>query len=159
MSESRTPTGPDLGAGIAAGSLIDGGMIAGHVGDEDILLVRRGDEMFAVGAYCTHYHGSLADGLVVGDTVRCPLHHACFNLRTGAVLRAPALDPIACYRVERLGDTVFVREKVGSSAPAAPRQGAGLRRDRRRRRGGTCRGRDVATRRVHRLDHDDQRRR
>ena len=120
MSESRTPTGPDLGAGIAAGSLSDGGMIAGHVGDEDILLVRRGDEMFAVGAYCTHYHGSLADGLVVGDTVRCPLHHACFNLRTGAVLRAPALDPIACYRVERQGDTVFVREKMGSPAPAAP---------------------------------------
>ena len=148
MSESRTPTGPDLGAGIAAGSLSDGGMIAGHVGDEDILLVRRGDEMFAVGAYCTHYHGSLADGLVVGDTVRCPLHHACFNLRTGAVLRAPALDPIACYRVERQGDTVFVREKMGSPAPAAPAGapasvvivgGGG---------GGACRGRDVAPRRA-----------
>jgi nitrite reductase/ring-hydroxylating ferredoxin subunit len=108
---ARTPT-PDLSGGVAADSVPDGGTLLGHVGEDDVLLVRQGDRVFAVGAYCTHYHGRLADGLVVGDTVRCPLHHACFSLQTGDAVRAPALDPIACWRVERHGDTVSVREKL-----------------------------------------------
>jgi NADPH-dependent 2,4-dienoyl-CoA reductase/sulfur reductase-like enzyme/nitrite reductase/ring-hydroxylating ferredoxin subunit len=106
----------DLKAGVPLRELPDGTMLVGEVEGEDALLVRRGDEFFAVGAYCTHYHGPLADGLVAGDTVRCPWHHACFNLLTGEALRAPALDPIACWRVERVGDRVFVRERVAVAA-------------------------------------------
>ena len=103
----------DFTRGVAFSEIPDGtGPLTGNVGEEEAILVRRGDNLFAVGAYCTHYHGALADGLVVGDTVRCPLHHACFDLRTGKVLRAPALDPIPCWRVERIGETVFVREKL-----------------------------------------------
>jgi NADPH-dependent 2,4-dienoyl-CoA reductase/sulfur reductase-like enzyme/nitrite reductase/ring-hydroxylating ferredoxin subunit len=94
-------------------------MIVGQVGTEDVILARRGDDLFAVGAECTHYHGPLSEGLIVGDTLRCPWHHACFSLRTGEALRAPALDPIACWRVERSGDTVFVREKM-AEADAKP---------------------------------------
>ena len=107
----------DLKAGVPLRELPDGAMLVGQVDGDDALLVRRGDEFFAVGAHCTHYQGPLADGLVAADTVRCPWHHACFNLRTGEALRAPALDPIACWRVERAGDTVFVRERV--AAPSA----------------------------------------
>ena len=103
-------------------------MVSGRVDTEDVILVRRGDELFAVGAYCTHYHGPLADGLIVGDTVRCPWHHACFSLRTGEALRAPALDPIACWRVERVGDTVFVREKLAEPAPKRAARHAGADR-------------------------------
>jgi 3-phenylpropionate/trans-cinnamate dioxygenase ferredoxin reductase subunit len=95
-------------------------MVAGRVGEDDVLLVRRGDAFFAVGAHCTHYKGPLADGLVVGDTVRCPWHHACFSLRTGEAVRTPAFDPIGCWRVERQGDTVFVREKLPEPKPATP---------------------------------------
>jgi NADPH-dependent 2,4-dienoyl-CoA reductase/sulfur reductase-like enzyme/nitrite reductase/ring-hydroxylating ferredoxin subunit len=103
---------PDLKKGIPLASIPDGGKLLGTVGDEEVLLVRRGAELFAVGAHCTHYQGPLAEGLVVDDEVRCPWHHACFSLRTGEALRAPALDPIQCWRVERVGDNVVVKEKA-----------------------------------------------
>lgn len=117
MSDESTP---DLSAGVPLAQVPDGGLVTGRVGDEDVLLVRRGDAIAAVGAHCTHYHGPLADGLVVGDTIRCPWHHACFSLKTGEALGAPALDPIACWHVERQGDLVLVREKRPAPAPRTP---------------------------------------
>jgi NADPH-dependent 2,4-dienoyl-CoA reductase/sulfur reductase-like enzyme/nitrite reductase/ring-hydroxylating ferredoxin subunit len=110
---------PDLKVGFPFDKLKDGGMILGQVDGEDVILARRGDELFAVGAACTHYHGPLAEGLLVDETVRCPWHHACFSLRTGEALRAPALDPIACWRVERIGDKAYVREKFTEVHPKA----------------------------------------
>ena len=102
MSDGETPlSGPNLAQGIPLSILADGAMLVGHAGGEAVLLARRGDEVFAVGAACSHYSGPLAEGLLAGDTVRCPWHHACFSLRTGAALRAPALNPIPCWRVEQ----------------------------------------------------------
>jgi NADPH-dependent 2,4-dienoyl-CoA reductase/sulfur reductase-like enzyme/nitrite reductase/ring-hydroxylating ferredoxin subunit len=118
MSETRERAALDLSQGVAASALSDGGMILGRVGDEEVVLARSGTELFAIRAHCSHYRGPLVDGLIVGDTVRCPWHHACFSLRTGEALRAPALDPIACWRVERDGDRIFVREKLPPSTPA-----------------------------------------
>ena len=121
MSDPKKKATADFSKGVSAAGLDDGGMMLGHVGDKDVVLVRSGSELFAVGANCTHYRGPLAEGLVVGDTIRCPLHHACFSLRTGEALRAPALDPIACWRVEREGDRIFVREKMQTAAASSPR--------------------------------------
>jgi len=104
--------GLDFGNGIAIDGLPEGGMIQGKLGDEEIILARRGDEVFAVGAKCSHYGGPLAQGLFVGNELRCPWHHACFDLRTGEALRAPAFDPVACWRVERVGSRLFVREQL-----------------------------------------------
>ena len=115
----------DLTAGVRFDSVPEGGTLAGHVGEDEIVLVRRADRVFAIGAHCTHYRGPLADGLVVDSTIRCPLHHACFDLATGEALRAPALDPVACWRVERQGDRVFVREKL--PPPSAKTVAAGAR--------------------------------
>src|SRR5207342_3136066 len=118
MSQDHTkPSGPDLAEGIALAELTDGGKLIGHVGDEEVLLVRRGKEVFAVGALCTHYHGPLIDGLIVGDTVRCPWHHACFDLRTGEALRAPALSPVDTWSVEQRDGKIFVREKLAQPKP------------------------------------------
>src|SRR5829696_4124844 len=99
MSGPAEISGPDFAAGIAATDVPDGGMIAGHSGGEAVLLARRGDELFAVGATCTHYGAPLAEGMVVGETVRCPWHHACFNLRSGAVVNAPAFRPLDVWLV------------------------------------------------------------
>ncbi|HLN08763.1 MAG TPA: Rieske 2Fe-2S domain-containing protein, partial [Xanthobacteraceae bacterium] len=104
-------SGPDLAQGIAGSDLADGAGLVGHVGDEQVLLVRRGAAVLAVAAQCTHYHGPLVEGLLVDGTVRCPWHHACFDLRTGEALHAPEFDPLACWSVEQRDGRIFVREK------------------------------------------------
>jgi 3-phenylpropionate/trans-cinnamate dioxygenase ferredoxin reductase subunit len=116
---------PDLAAGVTVDRIPEGGMIHGNVGGENVVLARQGAEFFAVGATCTHYGGPLGRGLVVDETIRCPLHHACFSLRSGEVLRGPAFDPIPHWRVERVGDTVFVRERL--AAPMRRPQSASIR--------------------------------
>jgi apoptosis-inducing factor 3 len=124
MADAQTPAGgPDLTLGVDFASLKDGEPLPGHVGDEAVILVRRGEEAFAIGAQCTHYGGPLAEGLVVGDTVRCPWHHAAFCLRTGAPVRAPALNPVDCWAVERDGGRVRVTAK--REAFVAPKLSAG----------------------------------
>ena len=113
MSESQSgPTGPDLTLGVAVDSLGDGQMIGGHVGDDGVLLARRGDDFFAIGATCSHYNGPLAEGLLVDDTVRCPWHHACFSLRTGEALHAPAISSLACWTTEVRSDRVYVKDRT-----------------------------------------------
>jgi apoptosis-inducing factor 3 len=108
MGGSSELSGPDFVQGIASADLRDGEMLLGHAEGEAVLLAKRGGEVFAVGATCTHYSGPLAEGLMVGDTVRCPWHHACFSLRTGEAVSAPALNPIACWDVEKRDERLFV---------------------------------------------------
>ena len=113
MSEENTKlAGPDFAEGVPIADLAEGGMILGQVSGEAVLLARSGGALFAVGAECTHYHGPLAEGALVADTVRCPWHHACFSLRTGEAVRAPALSPVACWRVEEHDGRIYVREKL-----------------------------------------------
>ena len=127
MTQPSQSDKPDLRNGIADGDLADGAMLVGQVGDEQVLLARRGREVFAIGATCTHYGGPLGEGLMVADTVRCPRHHACFSLRTGAALAAPALTAISCWRVEHRDGHIFVRERVTDEPrmAAIPRPTAG----------------------------------
>ena len=110
-AEQTVSVGPDLAQGIALAELPDGAKLAGHVGQDPILLVCRGADIFAIGAQCTHYNGPLAEGLIVDDTVRCPWHHACFDLRTGEALHAPAFSSVDTWRVEQRDGKIFVREK------------------------------------------------
>ncbi|MEO8580058.1 MAG: FAD-dependent oxidoreductase [Gemmatimonadales bacterium] len=124
MSDDRAPRdGPDLAQGVPVDSLSDGAMLAGHVGADAVLLVHSGDEYFATGAACTHYGAPLSKGIIVGDTVRCPWHHACFSLRTGEALRAPALSPIAHWEAERRDGMVYVTRKHDVPDGATPHPG------------------------------------
>lgn len=115
--------GPDLGSGIALSDLAEGTTLVGHAHGEPVLLARSGGEIFAIGNKCTHYGGPLSDGLVSGDTVRCPWHHACFSLRTGEALRAPALAPVACFEVEQRGEKLFVLGKRSGKGRREPTAG------------------------------------
>jgi len=117
--ENKNPTGPDFTNGVPNSDLAEGGMMLGHAGGEAVLLARSGGALFAIGAECTHYHGPLAEGVLVADTVRCPWHHACFSLRTGEALRAPALNPITCWRVEQRDGSIYVRDKLEPTERAA----------------------------------------
>src|SRR3954464_2580767 len=110
MAEANTPAGPDLAQGVSS-SEFTGETLLGHVGDQDVLLVRAGGDIFAIDAHCSHYHGPLADGLVVGKSIRCPWHHACFDLRSGEATGAPALSPLAVWQAEHDGDRIVVRQK------------------------------------------------
>jgi NADPH-dependent 2,4-dienoyl-CoA reductase/sulfur reductase-like enzyme/nitrite reductase/ring-hydroxylating ferredoxin subunit len=113
MAEDETKSrGPDFTKGIALASLPEDGMLVGHVAEEDVLLVRSKADIFALSPHCTHYHGPLAEGLVVGGTIRCPWHHACFDLASGEALHAPAFDPLACWKVEQMDGKVYVRGKM-----------------------------------------------
>jgi NADPH-dependent 2,4-dienoyl-CoA reductase/sulfur reductase-like enzyme/nitrite reductase/ring-hydroxylating ferredoxin subunit len=114
--QQSPPAGPDLAQGVAL-SEFSGATLLGHVGGDEILLVRSGSEIFAIDAHCSHYHGPLADGLVDGESIRCPWHHACFDLRTGEAARAPALTPLSVWKVEREGDRIFVRQKREQPKP------------------------------------------
>ena len=118
MADSgKKPSGPDLAQGIPASDLREGAMLTGHVGDDEVLLVRQGGTALAIAAHCTHYHGPLADGLVVGNTIRCPWHHACFDLKTGEALAAPALSPLTCWQAEERDGRIVVKGKKAQPAP------------------------------------------
>src|SRR5437660_9917060 len=123
MAETPETNKPYFRNGFPIRDLLDGSMILGQADGEELVLGRRGDEFFAIGAHCTHYGGPIGEGLIVGDTVRCPWHHACFSLRNGEALRAPALDPVPCWRIERLGDKIFVREKLPPPTPKRATEG------------------------------------
>jgi len=115
-ADQNGSNGPDLAQGIALVELADGAKLVGHVGEELVLLARRGAEVFAIGAHCSHYHAPLIDGLIVDDTIRCPWHHACFDLRTGEALRAPAFGPLAAWSVEQRDGKIFVQGRKGPEA-------------------------------------------
>jgi len=123
----QSPEVPDFARGVPMDSLADGIPFGGHVDGEAVILVRRGRDVCAIGATCSHYGGPLAEGLVVEDTIRCPWHHACFSLRTGEALRAPALSPVATYNVGLRDGSVVVsgkRDRPGSVRPRAQRGSA-----------------------------------
>ncbi|MEX2126076.1 MAG: FAD-dependent oxidoreductase [Woeseia sp.] len=122
MGGKRGPVGPDLTAGVALADVPEGGMLGGHVGDANVLVAQREGRLLAVSAKCTHYGGPLDKGLIVGGTVRCPWHHARFDLDTGEAVGAPALNAVSCWRVEVENDKLYVRKRA--APPAAHRRPA-----------------------------------
>src|SRR5438552_417341 len=113
--------GPDLDNGCKIDQVADGEMLLGHAFGEQVLVARRGDELFAIGATCTHYGGPLAKGLLVDCTVHCPWHHARFDLRTGEAIAAPALNNVACYKIDKREAQFFVTSKIDEKPVRKPK--------------------------------------
>ena len=121
MAESSTELeGPDFEKGCSVKEVAEGEMLLGHAFGEQVLVARRGDELFAIGATCTHYGGPLWKGLMVGHTVHCPWHHACFDLRTGEAIAAPALNNNSCWKVEQRDNQFFVTGKIDKQVKRTP---------------------------------------
>lgn len=104
-------TGPDLEKGIEVSSISPGQLIAGHAFGEPVLLVHVEPNWFAVGAKCTHYGAPLDQGVLVSETIRCPWHHACFQLHNGAASCGPALIDLPSYDVAVESNIVRVARK------------------------------------------------
>jgi NADPH-dependent 2,4-dienoyl-CoA reductase/sulfur reductase-like enzyme/nitrite reductase/ring-hydroxylating ferredoxin subunit len=112
MSAEVELKGPDfVKDGIAAEDVAEGSMLRGHAEGEAVLLARKQGKLYAIGATCTHYGGPLAEGILTGDHVRCPWHHAQFCLKDGRP-RAPALNPVTCWKVEELSGRARITGKA-----------------------------------------------
>ena len=124
----KKPKGPDFARGVALTEFADGALLQGHFKGDPIVVARIKDAYFAIGASCTHYGGPLADGIMARDTIRCPWHHACFSLRTGEAIRAPALLPVTCWKVETTESKLFVRGKQTTKKPQPAGHAKSLKR-------------------------------
>jgi nitrite reductase/ring-hydroxylating ferredoxin subunit len=118
--DSSELTGPDFEKGSNRDDVAEGAMLLGHAFGEPVLVARFGPEFFAIGAKCTHYGGPLNQGLMLGDSVRCPWHHACFNLRTGEAIGAPSLNDTSCWKIEKRDERFFVTGKVDNKPARKP---------------------------------------
>ena len=80
------------------------------VGGEEILLIRNGDKVHALGYLCSHQDMELEGGHVENGSWVCPHHGARFALATGEAVAMPAFEAVPSYEVKIEGDRVFVKE-------------------------------------------------
>ncbi|HJR86014.1 MAG TPA: FAD-dependent oxidoreductase [Acidimicrobiia bacterium] len=119
-------TGPDLAAdGVSLQDLKPDIPVPGHFEGQPVAVVGTADGVRAISGKCSHYGGPLAEGLCVGNEIRCPWHHAAFDLETGEAVGAPALSPIPVYQTDEKGGRVFVTGTMARSdqrptPPASP---------------------------------------
>jgi len=84
-----------------------------------ILLVRRGERLFAMAETCSHFSGPLSEGKLEGDSIVCPYHSSRFALADGRVLNGPAVHPQPCLEVRARDGQIEVRRpqsRRGSNA-------------------------------------------
>jgi nitrite reductase/ring-hydroxylating ferredoxin subunit len=76
---------------------------------ERVLLVNVDGAYYALKDQCGHQRAPLSRGKLRGQVVECPLHFACFDVRTGALLSGPVATDVPVYEVRVEGETVYVR--------------------------------------------------
>jgi 3-phenylpropionate/trans-cinnamate dioxygenase ferredoxin subunit len=96
--------------------------LAVEVGRDDVAIVRSGERVYAIADECSHAAIPLSEGDVGDGEIECYLHGSRFDLQTGQPLGLPATEPVAVYRVEVVGDDVFVDLDAPPAAPDAAEQ-------------------------------------
>jgi nitrite reductase/ring-hydroxylating ferredoxin subunit len=91
---------------IAAEDVQPGAMSPVEIGDLQIAIFNLGGEFFATDNVCTHEYALLTDGILEDDIVECPLHAACFNIKTGRVTCEPAESDLRVYKTRLVGQQV-----------------------------------------------------
>ena len=79
------------------------------VEDTPVLLIRVGDQYFAIEDVCTHDGQPLTDGCIEEGAIVCPRHGARFDLQTGKALCMPATKPVRTFEVEVRDRKIFAR--------------------------------------------------
>ena len=92
-------------------SLADGKPTRAMYQGTPILLVRRGDRLYAMAETCSHFSGPLSEGKLEGDTIVCPYHFSRFALEDGSVVNGPAVHPQPCLEVRVRDGQIEVRRK------------------------------------------------
>jgi nitrite reductase/ring-hydroxylating ferredoxin subunit len=99
MSDDQNDNRLDLTQWSEIEEVPDGGILAGVVGEDSVFVWRNGNRLKAYSATCPHLGAPLNKGIVIGATIRCPWHHACFDLATDEATAAPAFDALLEYPV------------------------------------------------------------
>jgi apoptosis-inducing factor 3 len=104
--------------GLAENLLQDGQMKRIDVEGKPIVVARVQGEYFAFGGNCPHYSAHLDEGVLRGHSIMCPLHHACFDIRSGKRLEPPALNDVAHYPIQiRDGSVILTSPNDNVTAP------------------------------------------
>jgi 3-phenylpropionate/trans-cinnamate dioxygenase ferredoxin subunit len=85
-----------------------GGRLSIMLDDRGILLLRVGDDFYAIEDICTHDGQPLTDGPVNGKEIQCPRHGARFDITNGRPLCMPAVEPVATFAVKVVDGEVFI---------------------------------------------------
>ena len=93
----------------AASELPPGSMKWVVIDRERVLIANVAGSYYALRDVCGHAGAPLSTGELVGYAIECPLHYACFDVRSGKLLSGPAAADVPTYQVRVEGDTVYVK--------------------------------------------------
>lgn len=94
---------------LAPEDVVEGVPVCAAIEGKRIAIYRLGDELFGLSDICTHEHAHLSEGYVDGETIECPMHQACFSIRTGKALSPIAPTDLATYEIAVRDGQVIVK--------------------------------------------------
>ncbi len=103
---------PDATPAMSIADLPENQLKRVDVKGNPVLLLRRGDTIYSIGAVCSHYGGPLDEGKVVDGTVQCPWHYSRFALADGSVKEGPATCPLPAYEAVVKNGQIWIKSRT-----------------------------------------------